>query len=159
MGTLIDLLYTIGSFIKDLLYAAVEFIIDKVKIAIDWFMGLSLLNKIIVVNTVTSFFAITLPIAKYYIFESWFYINNPVAVYLIFITIIMFVTIFFHGQLVAGVRVVLNLWYFLYVVYMAAFHTISKAPYTLSKGFAFNLLAPIVYIAASVLIYLSGDEY
>ncbi|MCL1864534.1 MAG: hypothetical protein FWF73_01840 [Spirochaetes bacterium] len=145
--------------LKDLLYGIGSFFADKIRVAADWFMELNIFNKIIVVNTLTSFFAITLPIAKYYIFETWFFINNPVAVYLIFITVIMLVTVFFHGQLVLGVRVILNLWYFLYVIYMTAFHTISKAPYVLSKGFVFNLLAPVVYLAVSVLLYMSGDEY
>jgi hypothetical protein len=99
-----------------------------------------------------------LPIAKYYIFETWFFINNPVAVYLIFITGIMFVTIFFHHQYIFAARVILNLWYFLYVIYMYSFNAISKAPYVLSKGFAFNLIAPVVYFVVSVLLYFSGEE-
>jgi hypothetical protein len=41
---------------------------------------------------------------------------------------------------------------------MLAFIAISKAPYVLSKGFAFNLLAPAVYVAMSVLLYMSGEE-
>jgi hypothetical protein len=147
MQTLIDLLYAIGSFI-----------VDKIRFAIDWFMELNIFNKIIVLNTIISFFAITQPIAKYYIFETWFFINNPVAVYLIFITIFMLVTIFFHHQYIFAARVILNLWYLLYVLYMLIFNAISKAPYVLSRGLAFNLIAPIVYLAVSVLIYLSGEE-
>ncbi|MCL2155599.1 MAG: hypothetical protein FWH53_08050 [Leptospirales bacterium] len=147
METLKELLYSIGSFLA-----------DKIRFVIDWFMELNIFNKIIVANTIISFFAITLPIAKYYIFETWFFINNPVAVYLIFITVFMLVTIFFHGQFVLAARVILNLWYFIYVVYMYSFNTISKAPYVLSKGFVFNLIAPIVYLAVSVLLYFFGEE-
>ena len=147
METLKNLLYDIGSFLA-----------DKIRSAADWFMELNIYNKIIIINTIICFFAITLPIAKYYIFETWFFINNPVAVYLIFITIFMFVSIFFHHKYIFGARVILNLWYFLYVIYMYAFNTISKAPYVLSKGFAFNLIAPIVYLTVSVLLYISGDE-
>ena len=147
METLRDLLYDIGSFLA-----------DKIRFVIDWFMGLNIFNKIIIINTITCFFAITLPIAKYPIFETWFFINNPVAVYLIFITFVMLGTIFFRGQIVLGARVILNLWYFFYVVYMYAFDAISKAPYVLSKGFVFNLIAPVVYLAVSVLLYVSGEE-
>ena len=147
METLRDLLYDIGSFI-----------VDKIRLVIDWFMDQNIFNKIIIINTVTCFFAITLPIAKYYIFGTWIFINNPVAVYLIFITIFMFAGIFFHHQYIFAGRVILNLWYFLYVVYMYLFDAISKAPYVLSKGFAFNLIAPVVYLAVSVLLHVSGDE-
>ena len=154
METLKNLLYAIA----DLLYAAASFIVDKIKLVIDWFLELNIYNKVIVANTITCFFAITLPIAKYYIFEKWFFINNPVAVYLIFITVLMLASIFFRGQFVAGIRIGLNAWYFIYILYMWAFNSISKAPYVLSKGFVFNLIAPLVYLAVSVLIYLSGEE-
>jgi len=147
MEALKELLYTFGSFCARML-----------KTAIDWFIELSLLNKIIVINTFTSFLAITLPIAKYYIFESWSYINNPIAVYLILIVIIMFATIFFHGPLVSGARVILNLWYIISVIVMLATHSFSQAPYVLSIGFFFNLIAPLIYIGATVMIYLEGDN-
>ena len=144
--------------LKELLYAIGSFLADKIRFVIDWFMELNIYNKIIIINTVISFFAVALPIAKYYIFETWRFINNPVAVYLIFITGIMLVTIFFHGRLVLAARVISNLWYFLYIIYMYSFNAISKAPYVLSKGFVFNLIAPIVYLAVSVLLYFSGEE-
>jgi len=158
LNKLLDIIFSLWEILKELLYSIISFIIDKIKVAIDWFMEQNVYNKIIILNTVTSFFAITLPIARYYIFETWFFINNPVAVYLILITMIMLASIFFRGQLVLGIRVVLNAWYFIYIVYMWAFNSISKAPYLLSKGFVFNLIAPIVYIAVSVLLYLSGEE-
>jgi hypothetical protein len=143
--------------IKDLVYAIGSFFADKIRIVIVWFMELNIFNKIIVINTVTCFFAIALPIAKYYIFESWRSINNPVAIYLIFVTGIMLLTIFLHGLYVLAIRVIFNLWFLLYVIYMYSFNTISQAPYEISTGFAFNLIAPIVYIAVSVFLYLSGE--
>jgi hypothetical protein len=158
INKILDLIISLFEMLKELLYAIVSFCVDKVRTAIDWFMDLNLFNKVIVLNTITSFFAITLPIAKYYIFESWFYINNPVSVYLIFITMFMLGSIFFHNQIIFGVRVFLNLWFFIYILYMWVFNAISKAPYVLSKGFAFNLLAPAVYVAMSVLLYMSWEE-
>jgi len=144
--------------LKELLYNLGSFCARMIKIAIDWFMELSLMNKIIVINTFTSFLAITLPIAKYYIFESWTGINNPIAVYLILIVAIMFGTIFFHGPLVLAGRVISNLWYLIAVIVIYATHSISHAPYVLSIGFFFNLIAPAVYIALAVMVYLSGDN-
>ena len=158
LNKILDLIVSLFEMLKELLYAIGSFCVDKIRAAIDWFMGLNIFNKVIVLNTITSFFAITLPIAKYYIFESWLYINNPVAVYLIFITMFMLVSIFFHNQIIFGVRVFFNLWFFIYILYMWAFNAISKAPYILSKGFAFNLLAPVIYVVMSALLYMSGEE-
>lgn len=144
--------------LKELLYRFGSFCGRMLKTAIDWFMALSLLNKIIVINVFTSFLAITLPIAKYYIFETWFGINNPLAVYLILIVIIMFGTIFFHGPAVLAGRIIINLWYLISVIVIYATHSISHAPYILSIGFFFNLIAPVIYIAVAVMVYLSGDN-
>ncbi len=143
--------------LKELLYKIGSFCADLIKIAVDWFMDLSLLNKIIVLNTFTSFFAITMPIAKYYIFESWFGINNPVSVYLILIVIIMFITIFFHGPVVLAGRLIVNLWYLGSVIVISATHSISHAPYVLSMGFIFNLVAPVIYIVVSAMVFLEGE--
>jgi len=144
--------------LKELLYSLGSFCARMIRTAIDWFMSLSPLNKIIVINTFTSFLAITLPIAKYYIFESWTGINNPIAVYLILIVAIMFGTIFYHGPLVLAARIISNLWYIIAVIVITATHSISHAPYVLSIGFFFNLIAPVIYIGAAVMVFLSGDN-
>jgi len=144
--------------LKELLYSFGSFLARMIKTVIDWFMGLSLLNKIIVMNTVTAFFAITLPIAKYYIFETWNGINNPVAVYMILIVFIMCGTTFLHGPMVLAGRIVINLWYFIAVIVIYSTHSISHAPYVLSPGFFFNLAAPVIYMAAAVMVYLEGDN-
>lgn len=144
--------------LKELLYNLGSFCARMIKTAIGWFMALSLLNKIIVINAFISFLAITLPIAKYYIFESWFGINNPLAVYLILIVIIMIGTIFFHGPAVLAGRIIINLWYLISVIVIYVTHSISHAPYVLSIGFFFNIIAPAIYIAAAVMVYLSGDN-
>lgn len=144
MDTLKDLLYSLGSFCAGL-----------IRTAIDWFLGLDLLNRIIVINTATAFLAIILPIGKYYIFESWFEINNPLAVYMIGIAVVMFGTIFFSGmRWVLPLRLVVNGWYFVSLIYMWITHSFSHAPYNISYGIIFNLAAPVVYGAVSVLIFL-----
>jgi len=144
--------------LKELLYSLGSFCAGMIQTAYEWFMGLSILNKIIVLNTFTSFLAITMPIAKYFIFESWSGINNPLAVYLILIVFIMFGSIFLSGPVVPVVRIVANIWYLVAIIVISATHSISHAPYVLSFGFFFNLIAPVIYIAVSVLIYLSGEN-
>lgn len=143
--------------LKELLFSIGSFCAGIIRTAVEWFMGLSFLNKIIVSNTLTSFMAVTLPIAKYYIFESWFGINNPIGVYLILIVIIMIATIFFTGPAFLAARIICNLWYFIYVIVIYATHSISHAPYVMSIGFLFNLIAPLIYIAVSVMVYISGE--
>ncbi|PKL17512.1 MAG: hypothetical protein CVV49_10680 [Spirochaetae bacterium HGW-Spirochaetae-5] len=144
--------------LKELLYSIGSFCVKIIRIAVEWFTALSLLNKIIVLNTFTAFLAIILPIAKYYIFESWTDINNPIAVYLILIVMIMFASTFFHGQIIFALRIVTNLWYLISVIVLYATNSISHAPYVLSIGFLFNLIAPVIYIGASVMVYLSGEN-
>lgn len=144
MDTLKDLLYSVGSFFAGL-----------IRTSIDWFLGLDLLSRIIVINTATAFLAIVLPIGKYYIFESWFEINNPLAVYMIVISLVMFGTVFFNGmRWVFPVRIIINGWYFIALVYLWVTHSFSHAPYSISYGIIFNLAAPVVYGVVSVLIFL-----
>lgn len=144
MDTLKELLYSIGTFCAGL-----------IRRAIDWFLGLDILNRIIVINTLTAFLAIVLPIAKYYIFESWFEINNPLAVYMIGIAAVMFATMFFSGmRWVLPVRIVINAWYLVSLIYLWATHGFSHAPYNISYGIVFNLAAPVIYGAVSVMIFL-----
>jgi len=144
MDTLRDLLYSIGSFFAGI-----------IRIAIDWFLALDLLNRILVINTATAFLAIVLPIGKYYIFESWFEINNPLAVYMIGIAAVMFFTLFFSGmRWVFPLRIIICAWYFIALIYLWITHSFSHAPYNISYGIIFNIAAPLVYGAVSVLIFL-----
>ncbi len=140
--------------LKELLYSLGSFCAGMLRMTVDWFNGLELFNKVIVVNTVTAFFAIVLPIARYYIFETWFVINNPLAVYMILIAFIMVGTIFLRAMLLVFLlRVVINGWYLVAIIYLWATHTFSSAPYEVSYGIIFNIAAPVVYGAASVMIY------
>ena len=141
--------------IKELLYSLGRFCANLIRKVIGWFMGLDLLNKALVINTITAFFAIVFPIAKYYIYESWFIINNPLAVNMILIVAVMIGTMFVHGRWIMPVRVGLNLWYLVYLIYIWAAHSISHAPYVISYGILFNLAAPLIYSGVAVMIYLS----
>ncbi len=106
------------------------------------------------INGITAFFAIILPVARYYIFETWFQINNPQAVYLIGIVFIMIVTMYLPLVAAFAVRLVINLWYLLWVIIVSATGSISQAPYELSIGYYFNIAAPVIYLVLSVLYYL-----
>lgn len=60
----------------------------------DWLLGrffdLNIFDRLLVASTAVAFFAIVLPIARYYIFDTWFIINNPLAVYMIGIVMLVF---------------------------------------------------------------------
>ncbi len=125
---------------------------------LEWFLELDLINKIIVVNGAVAFFAIVLPVGRYYIFESWFYLNNPIAVYLIGIVILMIGTIYIPAKAAFIIRLIVNLWFFLWLMYITFSHTISHAPYELSSGYYFSIAAPLIYIAASSVSYFLNRD-
>ncbi len=140
--------------IKELLYTIGELFTAMAKKVLSWFLGLEFLNQAILVNGITAFFAIILPIAEYYIFETWFEINNPQAVYLIGIVFIMIATMYIPYSAAFVIRLVSNLWYLLWILIVSATGSISQAPYEISTGYFFNIAAPVIYIILSVLYYL-----
>ena len=59
----------------------------------DKFIDIRMPEKIIFLNSIGAFFSIILSVAKFYIFETYYFVNNPLAVYMIGIAFIMLVTI------------------------------------------------------------------
>ncbi len=110
------------------------------------FLEINVFEKGIVVTVVLAFAAVVAPMAKYMIFDMYFSINNPAAHYMIGIVLLMLVTIYFSGVVSLGLRLVSNLSYLIYIIYLQAAHEISKAPYDLSFGYYLNILCPAVYI-------------
>lgn len=141
--------------LKELLYSIGEMFMRFVNRVLAWFLALEFLNQAILVNSITAFFAIILPIAEYYIFDTWFEINNPQAVYLIAIVLIMVVTMYIPAKIAFIIRMAVNAWYLLWLIIVSATGSISHAPYELSTGYFFNLAAPLIYIILSVLYYLA----
>ncbi len=142
MQTVIDILKSLF----DLFLRIGETVIDR-------FLELNLFEKINVINTLGAFFAIILPMAHYYIFKTWFMINNPLAVYMIGIVMVIFVSIPFHGRVKMGIRVVLSLYYLFWVIYLHLSGKLSHAPYELKAGYTINIAVPIIYAGASLLCY------
>ena len=141
--------------IKELLYSIGEMFMRFVNRALAWFLALEFLNQAILVNSITAFFAIILPIAEYYIFDTWFEINNPQAVYLIAIVLIMVVTMYIPLFIAFVIRIAVNGWYLLWLIIVSATGSISHAPYEVTTGYYFNIAAPLIYIILSVLYYLA----
>ncbi len=125
---------------------------------LDWFLGLAIFNKLIVINFSVAFLAIVMPVAKYYIFESWFVINNPVAVYLIGIVFVMIATIYLPNLYGYIIRMVLNFWYLAWILFLLASGGISHAPYELTTGFYFNIAAPVLFMVFSSLQFFLKER-
>lgn len=122
------------------------------------FLDINIFEKAIVVVGVLAFIAVVAPMAKYKIFDMYFSINNPAAHYLIGIVLVMLVTACFPGIVSLGLRVVLNLSYLFYIIYIQAAHEISKAPYELSAGYYLNIICPVVYIILALGSALAARE-
>jgi len=141
-------------FIIDLILDFLLQLYDLIKkfflLLVDKFLDLHIFDKIIVINTIVAFFAIALPAGKYFIFETWFYINNPLAVYLIGIVAFMFLSMYYKHKFFFFTKTFLNLYYIAWVFYIMFSHSLSKAPYVLTKGYYLNIIAPLIFIGASV---------
>lgn len=147
MNLIIDILV----FIKDKLMSAATYIINR-------FMEINIFEKGIVINAIPAFFAVTMPMAGFYMMEINWPINNPLAVYMIGIIIVMIATQYLIGKYFFAARIGLNLYYLAWVIYLGVAREISKAPYEISAGYYINLLVPVIYAALAAGSYFAGDK-
>ncbi len=145
-------------YIKDIILEAVIFIADKIYRAgyfiYDWFIFLVLFEKIIVINGFLAMFAVILPSAEFKIFDSVYQVNNPLSVYMIILAGAMFLSVFYRGLYGTIFRVVINLYYLFWIIYLPLFPGLTKAePYSLTFGYYLNVLVPLIYIVFSGLSY------
>ncbi len=159
LGDIIDLIGYLVTKIKGVLLWLFELVGELVSRAYGIFVDLPVSEKLIVVNTITAFFAVILPVARYYIFETYFYINNPLAVYMIGIVLVMWISIFFQGLWRLAVRVALNAYYLFWVIYLPLAGELTRAnPHSISIGYYVNIAAPIFYILASLYSFAINRE-
>ncbi len=143
MDLILDLL---KSFL-DLLKRTAEWLIDR-------FLELNIFDRLLVVSTVAAFFSIVLPVARYFIFDSWFVINNPLAVYMIGIVALVFGSFYIPPFYAFIIRTVAPLYYLGWVIYLHAAREISKAPYEITWGYWLNIAVPLLYTALAVMSFL-----
>jgi hypothetical protein len=158
------MLATISEFVRyafDMILAAAGFIIRKAgeysRIAMEWFKALPLAEELIIINGIPAICAVILPAARFYIFESWFEVNNPLAVWMIGIGFLMFGTIFFRERVwVLPARVGVNVYYLGWAIYMSASGSLSKADsFTVTGFYAFNYVVPVIYSALALMSFLT----
>jgi len=104
-------------------------------------------------NVITAFLAIVLPMARYEMFDSLFYIKNPLAVYLIGLVFVMFLSFYFESLLSLIVVVVLNCCYLIWVITIHYNQGISHSYYELQLGYYLNLAVPVFYICLYMLSF------
>ena len=148
---MMDFIKDIFSWIFSLIGKAVRFLADR-------FMELGLFSKLLCFTMILAFFAVTKPSARYYIFESWFYINNPMADNLIGIVLLVIIGFFIRPLFALFLRVLPSAVYFVWVIYLQATHSMSKAPYELTFWHYLNMAVPILIIAFSSAIYFNNED-
>ncbi|MBP7602678.1 MAG: hypothetical protein KBA15_02025 [Spirochaetes bacterium] len=159
LSEIMDLVVYLVQKARDLILYTVDQLYRLADIAIGRFRDVGFAEKLVVLNTVPAFFAIIMSVAQYYIFETWFYINNPLAVYLIAIVAGMLVSVFFEGPVKLLARVLLNAYYLAWVVYLPLAGELTKAdPHTLRFGYYLNIIVPVVYIGASLVTFFFDER-
>ncbi len=151
---ILDILEKIARLLVELMRIIINFIYDILSRLYEKFLDVSLPEKIVFLNIITAFLAVILPVARYYIFDTWFYINNSLAVYMLAIVIVMYVSLYFAGAIKLAARLAINGYYLFWVIYLPLAGELTKAdPYEISFGYYLNIAAPAVYIAASLFSY------
>lgn len=155
MNVLQRILETIAAFIIESVLFLKRIFITVFERIWSKFLDISIPEKIIFLNTIPALFAIVLPVARFYIFERYFNINNPLAVYMIGIVIIMFASLYIRSTIIFPVRLVLNGYYLFWVIYIPLAGELTKAqPHEIYAGYYLNIIVPAVYILASVFSFI-----
>lgn len=144
--------------IFDLFSYILNRLLDLFYFLFDWFLELSLPEKIIFLNAITAFFAVVMPSAKYFIFDNWNTANNPLNVYLIGIAFYMFVTIFFKGYWVVISRVGLNLYFIAWLLYYQFVNPFVKCEHQIVMGYYLNYVATSIYVILSIISFFRSNE-
>jgi small-conductance mechanosensitive channel len=156
---------------RDLIQALIEFIVDTTRTIFDFFVGIfkgalekfleiNIYEKLIVITTIPAFFAVVMAVGKFYIFEIYFYLNNPLAVYMIGIVFFMYFSLFIKNLLTFALREIFCLYYLFWVFYKHLGGGIAKTQYELTFGYYLNIIVPVAFIIFSMLSFLIyRDEY
>jgi hypothetical protein len=154
---------------RELVQALIEFIVDTTRMIFDFIVGffkavlekfleINIFEKLIVISTIPAFFAVVMAMGKYYIFETFFYLNNPLAVYMIGIVIFMYFSIYVKNLLTFALREVFCLYYLFWVFYRHLGGGIAKVQYELTFGYYLNIIVPVLFIIFSLLSFLIYRE-
>ncbi len=157
VDSVINIFHELFILARGLFMAILGYAYDFILFLYEKFLEIPLTEKIIVINSIPAFFAVVLPVARYYIFEEWYNINNPLSVYMIGIVFFMVAGTIFRYFWVLVLRLLVNMYYLFWIIYLPMAGELTKAdPYEISVGYYVNIAVPAVYIlvaAVSFVIY------
>ncbi len=155
-----DLIQALMEVIVDMTRAIFDFFVKLFNGALEKFLEINIFEKLIVITTVPAFFSVVMAVGKFYIFELYFYLNNPLAVYMIGIVFFMYFSLFIKNLIIFALREVFCLYYLFWVFYKHLGGGLAKTPYELTFGYYLNIIVPIAFIVFSALSFLIyRDEY
>jgi hypothetical protein len=151
IDTTIDIVSFLFEKAKELFFFLLDLLREVVRRVYEKFIEVSVPEKIVFLTTIAAFLAVILPVAKFYIFRSWFYVNNPLAVYMVAIAAIMFASVYFQGRLALVLRLALNAYYLFWVIYIPLSQGLTRAqPHSVCIGYYLNILVPLTYMGAGM---------
>ena len=137
----------------EIVQAITAFVMDIIGRLWNYFLNLNLFEKLIVMTVIPAFLSVAFPVATYPIFETFFEINNPLAVHLLGLMIAMFLTPFLPPVASLLVREVLCVLYFAASLYIHISGTLSHAPYSLAAGYYINCMVPVLFAVFAALSF------
>ena len=146
--------------LKELFSKLFSIILGLLEGILDRFLRLNIFDRILVLLVIPSFLAVIKPVARFYIYETWYYINNPMAENLIGIVLLCAATFYLPSLFAVILRAVPSGLYLIWTIYMQASHTISrvKAPYELTPWQYLNFAVPAAIIVFSLLSYFFFEK-
>jgi hypothetical protein len=149
LSSIIDLFRQVALRVVSIVFNVIMYLLDLYK-------EMSLTEKVIFFNSILCIISIIIPAAYFNIFNSRYYINNPVSITALFTFFVMTASLFIHDPRVFFVRITVSVFYFFLLISKVVAHTITKAdPYVLFVGFYLSALTAILYIIASISAYFA----
>ncbi|MFW6366632.1 MAG: hypothetical protein ACOC2H_09210 [Spirochaetota bacterium] len=140
---------------KILLHVAV----GAVHFLYEFFMSLSLWNRLILGMSFIGIAAVLLPVATFDILGIEYQVNNPLSIHVIVLVMLFDLSVFVTGFWVFAVRMSITLYYCLHFLILFATGNVTSAePVGLALGFAVNILMILMYMALSGLHYYYADR-
>ncbi|MCX8124619.1 MAG: hypothetical protein N3F66_10730 [Spirochaetes bacterium] len=147
LGVIIDFVTRVMSYIINFFNWIADILLRVYEYCIGIYRELEVQEKIIIVLSIVSVVIPILPIARFYIFESWYYVNNPLAVYFIGIIIIMVIASVIQRPWLMIARLIVIVYYLFWMVYLPIGNLITKAkPYELAYGYYVNIIISVLYV-------------
>jgi hypothetical protein len=148
VDVILDFIAKMISYIMSFIKWAADILLRFLEYCVGIFRELEIPEKIIILLSIVSVIIPILPIARFYIFESWYYINNPLAVYFIGVIILIVIASIIQKPWIVIARLIAIILYFIWIIYLPIGNLITKAkPYELAYGYYINIVVSIIYIS------------